>query len=157
MPRPRISISEKIENSSIKIPESGCWIWMKSLNHRGYGKTCLGKGTNLSAHRVAYEEKYGKIPNGLMALHTCDVRSCVNPDHIFLGTQQDNMTDKVNKNRQANGENHGMSKLTKEQAIEAKFSNEKASVLANRFNCAAVTIRQIRSGYIWKHLEKSET
>lgn len=155
MARPRIPLFEKIEASSVKIPESGCWIWMKSLNHQGYGKTCLGKGTNLSAHRASYEEKYGKIPNGMMALHTCDVPSCVNPDHIFLGTQQDNMTDKVNKRRQANGENHGMSKLTKEQAFEAKYGTEDASSLSKRFNCSSTIIRQIRSGIYWKHLENT--
>ena len=155
MARPQIPLLQKIEQSSIKLPESGCWIWMKSLNHMGYGKTCLGKGSNISAHRASYEEKYGKIPNGLMALHTCDIRCCVNPDHIFLGTQQDNMTDKVLKNRQSNGEKHGMSKLTKEQAFEAKFGTEKSSLLAKKFGCSAVTIRQIRSGMYWKHLEKA--
>lgn len=155
MARPRIPLSEKIESSSVKIPESGCWIWMKSLNHQGYGKTCFGRGATLSAHRVSYEEKYGKIPNGLMALHSCDVRSCVNPDHVFLGTQQDNMTDKVNKKRQANGEKHGRSKLTKEQAFEAKFGTEKAASLSKRFGCSATIIRQIRNGYYWKHLEKT--
>ncbi len=157
MGRPRIPLSEKIEKSIVRIPETGCWIWMKSLNNGGYGHTTFGRENSLLAHRASYEQKYGKIPNGIFALHSCDIKSCVNPDHIFLGTQQDNMTDKVNKNRQANGEKHGRSKLTKEQAIEAKFSNEKASVLANRFNCSAVMIRQIRSGLYWKHLKKSET
>jgi hypothetical protein len=155
MARPRVPLLKKIEASSVKVPESGCWIWMKSLNHRGYGKTCLGKEKTISAHRASYEEKYGKIPNGLMALHSCDVRCCVNPDHIFLGTQQDNMTDKVNKKRQANGEKHGMSKLTKEQAFEAKFGTEKAASLSKRFGCSATIIRQIRNGYYWKHLENT--
>jgi hypothetical protein len=154
MARPRISISEKIENSSVKIPESGCWIWMKSVNRNGYGKTSLGRNTNLSAHRASYEEKYGPIPNGLMALHHCDIRSCVNPDHIFLGTQQDNMTDKVDKKRQAVGEFHGMSKLTEQQAMRAKFGKEKTSDLAKEFGCSAVMIRQIRQGKYWKYLER---
>jgi hypothetical protein len=152
MARPRIPLSEKIEKSIVRIPESGCWIWMKNINHRGYGMTCLGRGTNLSAHRVSYEEKYGKIPNGLMALHSCDVRSCVNPDHIFIGTQQDNMTDKVLKNRQANGQKHGMSKLKEDEAKEIKYSNERTEVLALRFNCSKVMVRQIRQGRYWKHI-----
>lgn len=87
-------------------------------------------------------------------MHRCDVKCCVNPDHIFIGTQQENMTDKVTKNRQAKGESHGMSKLTKEQAAEAKFSSAKTSELAKKFNCSAVMIRQIRSGLYWRHLEK---
>lgn len=154
MARPRIPMSKKIEDSSVKIPESGCWIWMKSLNHRGYGKTGLGRGTNISAHRASYEEKYGPIPNGMMALHCCDVPSCVNPDHIFLGSQQDNMTDKVAKMRQAVGEFHGMSKLTEQQAMRAKFGSEKPTELAKEFGCSAVIIRQIRQGKYWKYLER---
>ena len=152
MARPRIPLSEKIERSSVKIPESGCWIWMKSLNHGGYGKTCLGKELTISAHRASYEAKYGKIPNGLMALHSCDVRSCVNPDHIFLGTQRENMEDKVLKNRQAYGEKHGMSKLKEDEAKEIKYSKEDTNILASKFNCSKVTIRQIRQGLFWKHI-----
>jgi hypothetical protein len=113
----------------------------------------FGRNKNISAHRASYELKYGPIPNGLLALHHCDVKCCINPDHIFLGTQQENMDDKVNKKRQANGEKHGMSKLTKEQAIEAKFGKEKPTKLAKKIGCSATIIRQIRSGIYWKHLE----
>ncbi len=114
----------------------------------------FGAKTEFLAHRLSYEQKYGKIPEGKFALHQCDIKCCVNPDHIFIGTQQDNMTDKVTKKRQAKGESHGMSKLTKDQAVEAKFSDEKPSVLAKKFKCSAVMIRQIRSGHYWRHLEK---
>ena len=152
MARPRIPIHEKIERSIVRIPESGCWIWMKKVNHRGYGMTCLGKGSNLSAHRASYESKYGAIPNGMMALHICDISSCVNPDHIFIGTQQDNLTDKVLKKRQANGQNHGMSKLKEFEAKEIKYSEEKTIKLALRFNCSPVMVRQIRQGKYWKHI-----
>jgi hypothetical protein len=62
------------------------------------------------------------------------------------------MDDKVCKNRQANGIKHGMSKLTEEQAKEAKFGNVKPTELAKKFNCSATMIRQIRSGLYWKHL-----
>lgn len=152
MARPRISISEKIANKVAKIPETGCWIWLGSITKHGYGKMTLGAKTHISAHRASYELKHGQIPEGMLALHHCDVKCCVNPDHIFLGTQQANMNDKVCKNRQANGIKHGMSKLTEEQAKEAKFGNVKPVELAKKFNCSATTIRQIRSGLYWKHL-----
>lgn len=154
MARPRIPMQEKLEASVVRVPESGCWIWMKSVNHRGYGRVGFGVGENFSAHRASYEQKYGPIPNGLMALHHCDVPSCINPDHIFLGTQQDNMTDKVAKKRQAVGEFHGMSKLTEQQAMRAKFGKEKPTELAKEFGCSAVIIRQIRQGKYWKYLER---
>lgn len=154
MARPRIPLHRKIEMNSVRIPESGCWIWTGMMSRYGYGRLTLGAKTNLSAHRISYELKNGPIPDGMFALHRCDVKCCVNPDHIFVGTQQENMTDKVTKNRQAKGESHGMSKLTKEQATEAKFSDAKTSDLAKKFNCSAVMIRQIRSGRYWRHLEK---
>ena len=152
MARPRIPISEKIASKVAKIPEAGCWIWLGSITNHGYGTMTLGRKTHIVAHRASYELKYGPIPEGMFALHHCDTKCCVNPDHIFLGTQQDNMDDKVCKNRQANGIKHGMSKLTEEQAKEAKFGNVKPTELAKKFNCSATMIRQIRSGLYWKHL-----
>ena len=153
MARPRIPIAQKLEQYSIKIPESGCWIWIGSINNHGYGRLTFGADRVIGAHRASYEHKYGDIPDHMFALHHCDVKCCVNPDHIFLGTQQENMADKVCKNRQANGVKHGMSKLTEEQAREAKFGNSKPTELAKKFNCSATIIRQIRGGMYWKHLE----
>jgi len=152
MARPRIPLSEKIERNIIRIPESGCWIWMSSLNPGGYGKTGIGRGSCLSAHRVSYEQKFGPIPKDKFALHTCDIKCCVNPDHIFIGNQKENMADKVHKNRQAKGEKHGRHKLTEKQAMEIKFSTNPPIDLAKKFNCSITTIRQIKSGLYWKHL-----
>jgi hypothetical protein len=112
----------------------------------------LGKKPFL-AHRASYEQKYGAIPNGMLALHHCDVQSCVNPDHIFIGTQQENMSDKVRKNRQAKGASHGNAKLTEDQAREIKFSSETSIKLAAKFNYPASMIREIKNGNLWKHLE----
>lgn len=153
MPRPKIPIAQKIDQYSIKIPESGCWIWDGAVTNHGYGTLTYGANTNISAHRASYELKHGPIPLGMLALHRCDIKCCVNPDHIFLGSQQDNMTDMVCKNRQAKGGRHGQTKLTEPQALEAKFGKEKPIKLAKKFNCTAANIRQIRNGLSWKHLE----
>jgi hypothetical protein len=153
MPRPRIPLFDKIERNITRIPESGCWIWMSTIEKSGYGRVCSGKKP-FYAHRVSYEQKHGPIPNGMMALHHCDVKCCVNPDHIFVGTQQDNMTDKVRKNRQAKGINHGNAKLTEDQVREIKSSSETSIKLSAKFNYSASMIRAIKNGYIWKHLEK---
>ena len=152
MPKPRIPLSCKIEKNTIRLPESGCWIWLGTITNHGYGRVCAGKKP-FYAHRVSYEQKYGSIPNGMMALHHCDVRCCVNPDHIFVGTQQNNMTDKVHKNRQAKGISHGNAKLTEDQAREIKFSSEASIKLAAKFNYSASMIREIKNGNLWKHLE----
>ena len=82
-----------------KIDKSGdCWLWTASRNNGGYGLFKLA-GKTTTAHRISYELHVGVIPDGMCVLHTCDVRMCVNPDHLFLGTQTDNMQDKANKGR----------------------------------------------------------
>jgi hypothetical protein len=83
--------------------ESGCWIWQgRPRGSNGYG--CLKvDGLWVGAHRFSYQTHVGPIPDGLLVLHRCDVPMCVNPAHLFIGTNQDNSDDKVSKGRQARG------------------------------------------------------
>jgi len=78
-----------------------CWIWLGSTNPKGYG-TLSCRGVPLKAHRVSWWLFKGEIPSGLFVLHRCDVRDCVNPNHLFLGTHQDNMDDMRKKQRAKN-------------------------------------------------------
>lgn len=89
---------EFIESMIDIIPDAGCWIWKGYLNHCGYG-TAHGK---VLAHRLAYSTFNGPIPPKLNVLHRCDVRCCVNPNHLFLGNQLDNMGDASRKGRLQN-------------------------------------------------------
>ena len=85
-----------IEAKSTLVPWSGCWLWNGGLNPSGYG--VLGIiGRNQRAHRVSFEEFNGKIPEGMQVLHRCDVKSCVNPAHLYAGTVQDNANDRVKR------------------------------------------------------------
>lgn len=77
-----------------------CWKWVGAKNHNGYGIVSKRSG-NCLAHRVSWSLLNGDIPEGQHVLHKCDVRDCVNPDHLFLGTQADNMRDMVQKGRSA--------------------------------------------------------
>lgn len=81
-----------------------CWPWTAAVTHNGYGKAAIGPSNNrrcVRAHRFVWELLRGPIPQGLQVLHRCDNRLCCNPDHLFLGTNLDNVADKVAKNRQA--------------------------------------------------------
>jgi hypothetical protein len=105
------------ESSQTFYNGSRCWEWKAACNEHGYGIVGMGGrigGTHL-AHRVAYQMKFGEIPNGLFACHHCDNPLCCNPIHLFLGTQKDNMQDMQSKGRKVvsvmSGEKNGFSKL----------------------------------------------
>lgn len=122
------NLVERFEAKFTRGPVAECWLWQGSIAPNGYGK--LGGGTSqLSAHRVAYELANGPIPEGLYICHTCDVRNCVNPAHLFAGTCSDNLRDCVSKGRhnwqrpdraQTRGENHATAKLSDAQVSEIR-------------------------------------
>lgn len=93
-------ISERLQKYTI-CQITGCWIWIGSKDKDGYGRICGRtnyKHWNMKAHRVSYEYFIGQI-NGLQVLHKCDNPSCINPNHLFLGTQQENIADMMRKGR----------------------------------------------------------
>jgi hypothetical protein len=92
------------------VDKSECWLWKGGVLENGYGIFHWvegGKGKSRSAHRCAYELAYGPIAEGMMVLHTCDNRTCVRPDHLYLGTHEQNMRDMKERNRAATGEHNG--------------------------------------------------
>lgn len=141
-----------------KAPHSkGCWEWQGQTDKGGYGTISIND-RNKRAHRMSYELAYGELPAELDVLHTCDNPTCVNPSHLFLGTDVDNMRDKVAKDRQCKGESHGMSKLTEEQVLEirrrykryAKVDN--TVTLAREFGVHQSRIFDIVNRKKWKHI-----
>jgi hypothetical protein len=134
-----------------------CWNWLGG-KLRGYGIFNY-EGKSIRAHRFSYMMHKGKIPKGMKVCHTCDNTSCVHPDHLFLGTHQDNMDDKVRKGRQSytTGETHGMSILGDDEVISIlKLLKDgcKGVVIAEKFSVSPETISKIKKNQTWKHIPR---
>lgn len=103
-----MTLRERFDAKWIPEPNSGCWLWLGALFVSGYGWFQRGhrKQPGARANRISWELHRGPIPDGLCVLHRCDNPSCVNPDHLFIGTQLDNIADRDRKGRQARGVRH---------------------------------------------------
>ncbi len=134
------------------VPFAGCWLWTGSTDHLGYAR--LRGGDEYLGHRFAYARLRGAIPAGACVLHRCDVPSCVNPDHLFLGTHQENMVDRNSKGRSARlrGELNGHAKLTEDQVREILASTDTHRSLARRYGVTHGLIGNIKAGRVWKHV-----
>jgi hypothetical protein len=132
---------------------TGCWIWTGLIRPDGYGATRL-EGREQGAHRAAWKLFRGPIGPGAVVCHKCDVRACVNPAHLFLGTAAENAHDMKTKGRARSGEKHGSAKLTLAQVrrIKALLAKDRMymSEIALEFGVSQTTIRAIKQGKTWK-------
>ena len=138
--------------------ESGCILWAGCKNAAGYGVFSSGKNwsRNRLAHRIAYERKNGPIPEGLKVLHRCDNPPCINPDHLFLGTDADNVADKVAKGRGASGERNGHSKLKASMVLEIREQHATGEYthkdLSHKHRISRTIITRIVNRTIWRDI-----
>jgi HNH endonuclease len=138
---------------------NNCWEWKKLLDKKGYGLITV-KNKTIYAHRFSALIAGLDITDKFVC-HKCDNPKCVKPDHLFLGTLQDNKNDEVSKNRQARGSKHGMTNLTENDVIHIKNNyirgnrtkvKSNSMELAKMFNVTDQTIRNIAKNKTWSHI-----
>ena len=140
----------------IKGPDD-CWLWLGSKLKQGYGRFRI-KDHLVLAHRVAFELSCIKIPARMCVLHKCDTPSCVNPNHLFLGTQADNVHDCIQKGRftRAVGEKYKRSSLTEEDILKIRSLREEITIscreLAELYSVSKTAIEKIVTRQSWKHI-----
>jgi hypothetical protein len=146
----------RFEDQIEVVTESGCWLWT-GITIDGYGMTRRrregGGRTYRGAHRLMWERLHGSVPPGKMVCHRCDVRCCVNPAHLFLGTAADNSADAVAKGRTSRGSNRPLAKLTEAdvRTIRSRVG-ELQRVLAAEFGVGQTVISTILRRTAWRHV-----
>lgn len=156
---PRRNTAESVFARTTKDTETGCWLWTGAqcgsgaTNRHGYGQTWFN-GRLCKTHRLAYELTHGAISRGLHVLHRCDNPPCINPEHLYLGTHQQNMRDRDARHRRtpARGERHGRAKLTEQDVTEIRRllqSGHTQTSIAPKFGVSQRTISFIERGEHW--------
>lgn len=159
-----MSLIELFKSKYVK-HENGCWLWeWTETDALGYGRCkfmCAISTLDERAHRTSWILHNGKIPDGMFVLHKCDVRNCINPEHLFLGTQQDNVTDMINKGRLPNrtGIKNGRAVLTEDQVIEILSLIDEDYLfgyeIAELYGIAPTTVSYIKTKG-WQHLKEKK-
>jgi len=148
------SLKERFDCKYEIVTESGCWIWTAAIDKKGYGRinvsTKDGRRSVL-AHRISYTLDSGNELGNMCVCHSCDTPACVNPDHLFLGTNQDNTDDMMSKGRQESNP-----VLTEKEVLEIKCllnrTNYSQSDIGRLYNVARTTISSINVGRTWSHI-----
>lgn len=155
MGKPKNTIEKILSEENYHIdPNTLCWIWIRRCNVGGYPMISF-ENQDVFVHRISLEKKMGrKIKPKHKSLHKCDTPCCINPDHLFEGTQIDNMVDMVKKNRSSKGINQFSCKLTEEKVREIKYGHKGLNhrELSEIYGVSAFTISTIRRGLKWRHI-----
>jgi len=140
-----------LRNTSIR--ESGCWEWGGAKSMKGYGRIQF-EGRHWATHRLVAHIKIADVSEDAVVCHRCDNPCCLNPDHLFIGTQKQNVDDRDQKGRrnQARGERQGSAKLTAEEVLAIRLDPRKPRVVAEAFGISHAHVGNIKANRAWKHV-----
>lgn len=155
-PMPR-SLPERLWAKVDVGPDDACWPFRGKTDHFGYGILSGGRGAGARAHRVAYEDKVGPIPAGLVVMHECDNPPCCNPSHLTVGTRADNNRDRAQKKRgreaRQGGSSNAMARLTDADVGEIRRLRGEGATqqsIADRFGISQAQVSKITRGLSWR-------
>ena len=157
---------ERFWRHVIKAGPDDCWLWTGGNSGNGYGRFRRGRKSEgmIQAHVFSYELHNGPIQDGLLVLHRCDVRGCVNPKHLFVGDQGDNVRDCVSKGRmrglfaggqderRKHGSDHKSAKLTEIQIPEIRMDTRPYRIIASDYGVDRSLVGLIKRRRVWKHV-----
>jgi len=145
---------EKVDKAPGHGPDGNCWLWKGYLEKDGYGVFRPVGTKMIRVHKFSYKTFKGEVPDGVNVCHTCDIRNCVNPDHLWLGTHDDNTQDMYRKGRgrSLSGEDLPQAKLTETIVLAIRSSEEMGKDLAEMYGVSRATISLIRNRKIWTHI-----
>lgn len=152
-----VRLWDHVDKSPGHGPDGNCWVWTAHRNRDGYGRVGVEgpRGATELAHRVVYRSAYGAFDPILLVCHTCDNPACVRPDHLFLGTEADNMQDMAAKGRGVGGrgELNGSARLSERDVLAIRQDQRPIAEVAKHYGVARSTISLIRARGRWRHLE----
>lgn len=153
------TLAQRLARNTAPPDERGCTLWTGAILRSGYGQISIGgkRAGSIRTHRAAWIVAHGDIPRGMHVCHHCDVKACVNPEHLFVGTNADNIADKVAKDRQARGVGHGKARLTEQQVLNIRHLWDTRAMtgraLATEFGISRASVTLIVHRQIWRHLD----
>ncbi len=148
-------LADKLSDRLVEA-ESGCWEFIGGITGSGYGAISITHTKQISAHVLSYQLEKGLIPKGMVVRHTCDNKICCNPEHLIIGTYQDNKDDEVAKGNHVRGSRQGQAKLTEEDIlIIRKLISDGFSLreISDIYSVTPEAIGLIKSGKNWSWLK----
>lgn len=156
----RLPLAERFAAKHQPCAQTGCWLWTDAPGKNGYGRLYVNGKVRL-AHQLSYELHVGPIGDGLCVCHRCDVRSCVNPDHLFLGTVAENIADMVEKGRHARGSSRRQARLSEADVLNLRARIARGERVrpvreAKAFGVSTSRMSRILRGLAWTHVSADQ-